>query len=93
MKLVVKRGPKKLGDAVRSRISCGTCKLATGLLMKEVQKGTQFDDIETKFVTLCVSFKVEIESVCRGIFEVFGPEVVPALNATQIGKYADFLFF
>ncbi|RZC38634.1 sphingomyelin phosphodiesterase-like [Asbolus verrucosus] len=56
-----------------------------GLLQKEVEKDTGFEDIKKKFVGLCVAFKVESEEVCTGVFDVFGPEVLPVLKAVQIG--------
>ncbi|XP_044255851.1 sphingomyelin phosphodiesterase-like isoform X2 [Tribolium madens] len=79
------RVAKKIGDAVRARVSCPICRLGVGLLQKEVKKNTSFEDIRSKFVGLCVAFKVESEDVCTGIFDVFGPDVLPALRVVQIG--------
>ncbi|KAJ3657922.1 hypothetical protein Zmor_009698 [Zophobas morio] len=82
---VPERVAKKLGDAVRSRVSCSVCRLGVGLLQREVRKNTSFENIRTQFVGLCVAFKVESESVCTGVFDVFGPDVLPALKAVRIG--------
>lgn len=56
------------------------------LLLKEVQAGVSFESIKEKFVALCVSFKIEIEIVCSGFFDVYGPEVVPAFNTSGLGN-------
>lgn len=60
--------------------------LGVNLLLKDVQAGATFETIKSKFVALCVSFKIEIELVCTGFFDVFGPEVVPAFNISRLGK-------
>ncbi|XP_068906860.1 sphingomyelin phosphodiesterase-like [Tenebrio molitor] len=82
---LLERTAKKLGNAVRSRVSCPICKLGVGLLQREVKKNTSFEEIKTQFVGLCVAFKVATEDVCTGVFDVFGREVLPALKAVYIG--------
>jgi sphingomyelin phosphodiesterase len=100
---LLERTAKKLGNAVRSRVSCPICKLGghtaglfvsdsfvagVGLLQREVKKNTSFEEIKTQFVGLCVAFKVATEDVCTGVFDVFGREVLPALKAVYIGNDA-----
>lgn len=96
-----KRSGKKL-EVVRSIVSCSVCKLGhyniffrivsndfvlgVGLLKKEVDNETSFEDIRLKFVNLCVIFKVETEEVCAGIFDVYAPEVLPVLKVLTIGE-------
>lgn len=58
-----------------------------GLLQKEVLKNHSFEDIEKKFVSICTTFKVATEGVCTGIFDVYGPAILPVLSQIEIGKY------
>ncbi|VEN39485.1 unnamed protein product [Callosobruchus maculatus] len=74
-----------MADVVRRSVPCGVCKLGVSLLHREVQQGSSFYEIRKKFVSLCVSFKIQTEPVCTGFFDVFGPEVLPALNVTKLG--------
>lgn len=80
-----KRLAKKLGEAVKSRISCPACRLGVGLLQKAVRGGGSFEEIKEKFVEVCVAFKIQTELVCSGIFDVYGPEVLPVLAASEGG--------
>lgn len=83
-----KRLAKKLGDAViQSRISCPACRLGVGLLQKAVRKGNSFNEIKEQFVGICVAFKIQTQAVCSGIFDVYGPEVLPVLEASQVGEF------
>lgn len=59
--------------------------LGVGLLDGEVKLNSSFEVIKTKFVNLCVAFKIETEPVCAGFFDVFGPEVLPAYRASDLG--------
>ncbi|XP_018565651.1 sphingomyelin phosphodiesterase-like [Anoplophora glabripennis] len=79
------RIPKKIGDVVKSKVSCNVCTLGVSLLLNDVLAGATFETIKSKFVALCVSFKIETELVCTGFFDVFGPEVVPAFNTSHLG--------
>lgn len=85
MKQVLRNPEKHVGDSVRSKVSCTTCKIGINLLQFEVHKRTPLDQLKEKFVNICVGFKIEIESVCTGIFEVFAPDLLPAMNMTKIG--------
>nr|XP_023023027.1 sphingomyelin phosphodiesterase-like [Leptinotarsa decemlineata] len=78
------RVAKKIGSVVKERVPCGVCQLGVGLLQTEVKKGSSFDSIKAQFVGLCVSFKIEIEKVCAGFFDVFAPELLPAYNASNL---------
>ncbi|KAJ8923617.1 hypothetical protein NQ315_010196 [Exocentrus adspersus] len=90
----IPRTAKKIGDVIKSKVSCNVCTLGVSLLLKEVLAGATFETIKTKFVALCVSFKIETELVCTGFFDVFGPEVVPAFNASHLeAKHACSLIF
>lgn len=60
--------------------------LGVSLLKNEVTIGSPFQLIKTKFVSLCVGFNIATYGVCSGVFDVFGVEVLPVLNVTQIGK-------
>lgn len=48
---------------------------------------TSFDEIREKFVSICVGFNIETEIVCTGAFNVYGPDVLPVLNFTALGKF------
>ncbi|KAL1505786.1 hypothetical protein ABEB36_005267 [Hypothenemus hampei] len=78
------RNARIVGDIIRTKLSCSVCNLGVGLLFREVQVGTPFDEIKAKFVSLCVTFKIEIFSVCSGIFDVYGPEVIPVIQLSNI---------
>lgn len=78
---------RKLGDVLKSRISCPACRLGVGLLQKAVRGGGSFEEIKEKFVEVCVAFKIQIELVCAGVFDVYGPEVLPVLAASEVGKF------
>lgn len=80
-----RRVAKKLGDAIRTKLSCPSCRLGVGLLQKAVRRGGSFNEIKEQFVGICVAFKIQIETVCAGIFDVYGPEVLPVLEASEIG--------
>lgn len=54
-------------------------------LQREAKRGTSFDDIREQFVSICVGFNVQTEPVCEGIFNVYGPELLPVLNITELG--------
>lgn len=58
-----------------------------GLLSSEVKKGSTFEAIKNKFVSLCVALNIETGPVCTGIFDTYGPQVVPVLNVTHLGTY------
>ncbi|XP_019869061.1 sphingomyelin phosphodiesterase [Aethina tumida] len=75
---------KIVTDVIRSRVSCGSCKIGVGLLSSEVKKGSTFDAIKNKFVSLCVALNIETGPVCTGIFDTYGPQVVPVLNVTHL---------
>lgn len=51
-----------------------------------MQSGTSFEDVKAKFVSICVSFKIESFSVCSGIFDMYGPEVIPVMEVMTIGE-------
>ena len=57
------------------------------LLQGEVKTGTSVEGIKEKFISICVGFNIQNEIVCNGIFDVFGPDLLPALNETQISKF------
>lgn len=82
-----RRFAKKLGDAVSSKISCPACRLGVGLLQKAVRRGGSFEEIKEKFVGICVGFNIQTETVCSGIFDVYGPEVLPVLEASEVGVF------
>ncbi|XP_066150731.1 sphingomyelin phosphodiesterase-like isoform X2 [Euwallacea fornicatus] len=70
---------------LRTKVSCGICNLGVGLLFTEVKNGHCFDEIKTKFVSLCVALKIESLNVCSGIFDTYGPEVIPVIELTSLG--------
>ncbi|KAG5893193.1 hypothetical protein JTB14_016469 [Gonioctena quinquepunctata] len=78
------RVPKKIGNVIRQRVPCGVCKLGVGLLENELKGGSSFETIKAKFVSLCVTFRIESELVCTGFFDVFAPELLPAYNASNL---------
>lgn len=44
------------------------------------------EEIKIKIVALCVTLKIETEAVCTGFVDVFGPELVPAYNTSNLGN-------
>lgn len=54
--------------------------------------GDGFDEIKPKFINICVGLKLANEEVCTGIINVYGPEVLPVVNITSIGKHPCFCF-
>lgn len=72
---------------VQSKLSCPSCRLGVGLLQKAVRRGGSFEEIKNQFVGICVAFKLQTEAVCSGIFDVYGPEVLPVLEASEVGEF------
>uniref|UniRef100_A0AAR5Q9V9 Sphingomyelin phosphodiesterase n=1 Tax=Dendroctonus ponderosae TaxID=77166 RepID=A0AAR5Q9V9_DENPD len=79
------RDAKLAGDIIRTKVPCNVCNLGVGLLYAEVKSGVSMEEIKAKFVSICVSFKIESFSVCSGIFDTYGPEVVPVMELMTIG--------
>ncbi|CAH1103351.1 unnamed protein product [Psylliodes chrysocephalus] len=78
------RLPKKIHDVIRTKIPCGVCKLGVGLLQSHLKNGDSMEEIKIKIVALCVTLKIETEAVCTGFVDVFGPELVPAYNTSNL---------
>ncbi|XP_060532575.1 sphingomyelin phosphodiesterase-like isoform X2 [Cylas formicarius] len=78
------RNSKGIRDTVSSKITCGVCKLGVGLLNAEIRSGSSFDSIGEKFVSLCVTFRIETLPVCQGIFDTYAPEILPVLQVSPI---------
>lgn len=72
--------------------------IGANFLQREAKSQSTFEEIKEKFVSICVGFNVQTEPVCSGIFDVFGPELIPVVNITSYGKfefimYSVFMFF
>ncbi|CAH1158391.1 unnamed protein product [Phyllotreta striolata] len=80
----VSRLPKKIHDVIRAKIPCSVCKLGVGLLQSHLKNGDSMESIKMKVVSLCVGLKIETEGVCSGFVDVFGPELVPAYNTSDL---------
>ncbi|XP_066248576.1 sphingomyelin phosphodiesterase-like isoform X2 [Euwallacea similis] len=80
-----RKGPRIAVDMImRTKVSCSICNLGVGLLFTEVKNGHSFDEIKAKFVSLCVTLKIESLKVCTGIFDTYGPEIIPVIEVTPL---------
>lgn len=44
------------------------------------------EDLKDKFVGVCVSLNIAVEVVCSGMFDTYGPVVLPALKICTLSK-------
>lgn len=56
------------------------------ILHGEIKKGSTFEAMKETFVSLCTAYKIETEPVCKGFFDVFGPELLPAYASSKLGN-------
>ncbi|CAH0561026.1 unnamed protein product, partial [Brassicogethes aeneus] len=78
------RRSKAVGNVVKSKISCSSCKIGANLLLNEVNRGSEFEVIKQKFVGICSGLRLESTKVCTGVFDVYGPHVVPVLQTVKL---------
>ncbi|XP_017775503.1 PREDICTED: sphingomyelin phosphodiesterase-like [Nicrophorus vespilloides] len=73
-------------SSLTGRLTCATCRLGVSLLKSEVDKDGTFEEIKEKFVSICVGFRIETEPVCNGVYDIYGPVVLPALKMTKLNS-------
>jgi hypothetical protein len=67
-----------------TRLSCGACKLGVALLRNEIEKNETFEVIQDKFISICLTLDLAPINVCGGIFELYGPVVLPTLKMVNL---------
>uniref|UniRef100_T1JMX9 Uncharacterized protein n=1 Tax=Strigamia maritima TaxID=126957 RepID=T1JMX9_STRMM len=98
VKGVVSHAVSQVTDAVDNRergfkFSCTTCSFAVNLLMNYVKSGRTNEEIAKTCISLCTTFKVESEFVCRGAVTAFVHDAVHILKSSPNLKEKDICGF
>lgn len=74
-------------ETLTSKLSCASCRLGITLMRGEVNnENATIEDLKDKFVGVCVSLNIAVEVVCSGMFDTYGPVVLPALKICTLSS-------